>query len=132
MKQLTTIVITSIVAILTGIKPAYSLPFNDLEIEGRYMPYEFNMDDGGVPHFPVYTIVTNNRQAYCLTATYKDAGRVFVVDRVFLLPYTHNPGWQGVGRAVCRSEETRELTSQQLGEEFHDFFQQQYNQVMGW
>ena len=76
MKQLTTIVITSIVAILTGIKPAYSLPFNDLEIEGRYMPYEFNMDDGGVPHFPVYTIVTNNRQAYCLTATYKDAGRV--------------------------------------------------------
>lgn len=130
MKKLT-VAFTSIVALLTAITPAYALPFNDLEIEGRYMPYEFNMDEGGIPEFPVYTVVTNDGKSYCLTATYEDTGRTSVVDRVFLLPYTHGPDWQGVGRAVCRSEETKELTSRQFGEEFNEFFERQYNRVMG-
>lgn len=130
MKQLI-IALASMAALLTAITPAYALPFNDLEIEGRYAPYEFNMDDGGVPKLPVYTIVTNNGKSYCLTATYEDMGRTAVVDRVFLLPYTHGPDWQGVGRAVCRSEETRELTSHQFREEFNEFFERQYNQLMG-
>lgn len=129
MKRLN-VAIISIVASLVAIAPAYALPFNDLEIEGRYAPYEFNMDDGGVPEFPVYTVVTNNSKAYCLTATYKDAGRTFIADRVFLLPYTHGPEWQGVGRPVCRSEETRELNPSQFNEEFDKFFKRQYDQVM--
>lgn len=115
----------------TTITPAYALPFNDLEVEGRYTSYEFNMDDGGVPKFPYYTVVTNNSEAYCLTATYRDTGVTFVTDRVFLLPYTHGPDWQGVGRPVCRSEETRELNPHEFNEEFNDFFERQYNQLIG-
>lgn len=119
--------ITSIAAILTASVPAYALPFNDLEAEGHYLPYEYNMDDGGVPAFPYYTVVTNRGETLCLTATYRDTGVTFVIDRVFLLPYTHGPGWRGVGRAVCRSEETRELNPIQFNEEFEEFFEQQYN-----
>jgi hypothetical protein len=130
MRQLKTTV-TSVAAILTIAAPAYALPFNDLEREGRYAPYEFNMDDGGVPQFPVYTVVTNNDETYCLTSTYEDAGETFYLDRVFLLPYTHGPNWQGAGRAVCRSKETRELTSQEFGDEFNEFLQYEYDQLIG-
>ena len=125
------IAITSTVAVFATVAPVYALPFNDLELEGRYTPYEFNLDDGGVPEFPTYTVVTNNSEAYCLTATYRDVGRAFVSDRVFLLPYTHGPEWRGVGRASCRSEDTRELSSQQFSEEFNEFFDRQHEQLMG-
>lgn len=84
MRQLKT-VMTCIATILAVAAPAGALPFNDLEQEGRYSPYEFNMDDGGVPQFPVYTVVTNNSKTYCLTGTYEDAGMTDVLIPILLL-----------------------------------------------